>query len=129
MRTARIRTATLAAVTAALALGLTACGGADDSGSKAAGGDSAAGTTQNRSASHGENKGGAEQAIGGGTKEDVRSEAAPGGTQEAAGKGQAAGSQQCRGMSCCWPRCTGSPGSRATICWSPPRTRAASRAG
>src|SRR5438045_1639488 len=42
MRTSRIRTATLAAVTAALALGLTACGGADG-GSNAAAGDNADG--------------------------------------------------------------------------------------
>ncbi|MEU6114556.1 hypothetical protein ABZ840_08500 [Streptomyces sp. NPDC047117] len=37
-----------------------------------------------------------EQATGG-TKEDVRSEAASGGSEEAASKGQAAGAQQCRG--------------------------------
>ncbi|MFD5395204.1 DUF4232 domain-containing protein [Streptomyces sp. NPDC127097] len=96
MRTSRIRTATLAAVTAALALGLTACGGADD-GSKAAGGDNAAGTAQSRSASNGDGKEGAEQAGGGGTKEGARSTTAPGGTDEAAGKGTTAGAQQCRG--------------------------------
>ncbi|WP_030257075.1 DUF4232 domain-containing protein [Streptomyces violens] len=55
MRTSRIRTATLAAVTAALALGLTACGGADG-GSKAAGGDNAAGSAQSPSASNGGGK-------------------------------------------------------------------------
>ncbi|MEU6114529.1 DUF4232 domain-containing protein [Streptomyces sp. NPDC047117] len=98
MRTSRIRAAALAGVTAALALGLTACGGADDSGSKAAaGGDSAAGTTQSPSASKDDGKSGGEQATGGGAKEDVRSKAASGGTEEAASKGQAAGAQQCRG--------------------------------
>ncbi|MBW8093901.1 MULTISPECIES: DUF4232 domain-containing protein [Streptomyces] len=60
MRTSRIRTTALAAVTAALALGLTACGGADGD-SKAAGGDNAAGTAQSRSASEGDGKGAAEQ--------------------------------------------------------------------
>ncbi|MGA4877193.1 DUF4232 domain-containing protein [Streptomyces lydicamycinicus] len=97
MRTSRIRTATLAAVTAALALGLTACGGADGS-SKAAGGDDAAGTAQSRSAINGEGKGGAEQANGGGdTKEGARSTTASGGTDEGANKGTTAGAQQCRG--------------------------------
>ncbi|MFG2833131.1 DUF4232 domain-containing protein [Streptomyces sp. NPDC048434] len=97
MRTSRIRTATLAAVTAALALGLTACGGADG-GSKAAGGDHAAGTAQSRSASTGDGKGGAEQANSGGdTKEGARSTTASGGTDEGAGKGTTAGAQQCRG--------------------------------
>ncbi|USA04787.1 DUF4232 domain-containing protein [Streptomyces lydicamycinicus] len=97
MRTSRIRTATLAAVTAALALGLTACGGADGS-SKAAGGDDAAGTAQSRSATNGEGKGGAEQANGGGdTKEGARSTTASGGTDEGANKGTTAGAQQCRG--------------------------------
>lgn len=97
MRTSRIRTATLAAVTAALALGLTACGGSDD-GSKAAGGDNAAGTAQSRSASDGGGKGGAEQANGGGeSKESARSTTASGGTDEVAGKGTTAGAQQCRG--------------------------------
>ncbi|MEJ8649134.1 DUF4232 domain-containing protein [Streptomyces sp. MS1.AVA.3] len=97
MRTSRIRTATLAAVTAALALGLTACGGAD-SGSKAAGGDNAAGSAQSRSAAGGDGKGGAEQVNGGGdTKEDARSTTASGGTDEGASKGTTAGAQQCRG--------------------------------
>ncbi|MFI9029907.1 DUF4232 domain-containing protein [Streptomyces sp. NPDC053560] len=81
MRTSRIRAVTLAGVTAALALGLTACGGADNGSSKAAGGDSTADTAQSQSATGGESKAGTE---------DVRSEAAPGGTQEA-------GAQQCRG--------------------------------
>ncbi|MFI9358364.1 DUF4232 domain-containing protein [Streptomyces lydicus] len=97
MRTSRIRTATLAAVTAALALGLTACGGADG-GAKAAGGDNAAGTAQSRSASNGDGKGGTEQANGGGdTKEGARSTTAPGGKGDVAGKGTTAGAQQCRG--------------------------------
>ncbi|MFE7544652.1 DUF4232 domain-containing protein [Streptomyces platensis] len=96
MRTSRIRTATLAAVTAALALGLTACGGADG-GSTAAGGD-AAGSAQSQSASNGGGKGGAEQASpGGDTKEGARSTTASGGTGGAAGKGTTAGAQQCRG--------------------------------
>ncbi|MFK0265175.1 DUF4232 domain-containing protein [Streptomyces angustmyceticus] len=96
MRTSRIRTATLAAVTAALALGLTACGGADG-GSKAAGGDNA-GAAQSRSASHTDGKDGAEQADGGGnTKEGARSTTASGGTGQTANKGTTAGAQQCRG--------------------------------
>ncbi|MFE4416199.1 hypothetical protein [Streptomyces sp. NPDC056821] len=91
------RTATLAAVTAALALGLTACGGADG-GSKAAGGDHAAGTAQSRSASNGDGKGNAEQANSGGdTKERAGSATASGGTDEVASKGTTAGAQQCRG--------------------------------
>ncbi|BDM69968.1 hypothetical protein HEK616_34550 [Streptomyces nigrescens] len=81
MRTSRIRTATLAGVTAALALGLTACGGADGS-SKAADGDNAAGTAQSRSASNG------------GGNEGARSKTAPG---EVASKGTSTGAQQCRG--------------------------------
>lgn len=97
MRTSRIRTATLAAVTAALALGLTACGGADGD-SKAAGGDNAAGTAQSRSASDGDGKGGAEQANSGGDiKAGARSTTASGGTDEVASKGTTAGAQQCRG--------------------------------
>ncbi|MEU5208758.1 DUF4232 domain-containing protein [Streptomyces sp. NPDC020742] len=97
MRTSRIRTATLAAVTAALALGLTACGGADE-GSKAAGGDNAAGTAQSQSASNGDGKGGSEQANSGGdTKQGAHSTTSAGGTGEAASKGTTAGAQQCRG--------------------------------
>ncbi|WP_407547468.1 DUF4232 domain-containing protein [Streptomyces sp. Pv4-95] len=97
MRTSRIRTATLAAVTATLALGLTACGGTDG-GSKAAGGDSAAGSAQSRSASNGDGQGGAEQANrGGDTKDGARSTATSGGTGEVGGKGTTAGAQQCRG--------------------------------
>lgn len=101
MRTSRIRTATLAAVTAALALGLTACGGADGD-SKAAGSENAAGTAQSQSASNGDGKGNAEQENSGGdSKEGARSTTASGGTGEAAGKGASkgttAGAQQCRG--------------------------------
>lgn len=97
MRTSRIRTVTLAAVTAALALGLTACGGADG-GSKAAGGDSATGNAQSRPVSDGDGKGGAGQATGGGdAKEGARSTTASGGTDKPASKGTTAGAQQCRG--------------------------------
>ncbi|MGV9847382.1 DUF4232 domain-containing protein [Streptomyces sp. NPDC003442] len=97
MRTSRIRTATLAAVTAALALGLTACGGADG-GSKAAGGDNTPGSAQSRSASNGDGKDGAEQANSGDdTKAGTRSKTAPGGTDEVANKATTVGAQQCRG--------------------------------
>ncbi|GAA2481288.1 DUF4232 domain-containing protein [Streptomyces longisporus] len=91
-RTRRIaRSAALAAVTGALALGLTACGGSGD-GSKAAGGDHAAGAAQIRSASNGGGKGGAEQAgSSGDTKQGARPATASGGT------GTTAGAQQCRG--------------------------------
>ncbi|KUL36955.1 hypothetical protein ADL22_23880 [Streptomyces sp. NRRL F-4489] len=102
MRTSRIRTATLAAVTAALALGLTACGGTDG-GSKAAGADTAA-TAQGPNASNAsaadreDGNGGAEEASGGGgTKDATRSTTASGGTDEVAGKGTTAGARQCRG--------------------------------
>ncbi|GFE38816.1 DUF4232 domain-containing protein [Streptomyces tubercidicus] len=77
MRTSRIRTAALAAVTAALALGLTACGGADAD-SKAAGGS-------------------AQVNSGGDAKGGARSTNASGGTDEAAGDGTTAGAEQCRG--------------------------------
>ncbi|MDT0461270.1 DUF4232 domain-containing protein [Streptomyces sp. DSM 41527] len=106
MRTSRIRTAALAAVTAALALGLTACGGAEG-GAKAAGGDNAAGSAQSQSASGGSGTGGAGgagQANGGGdtkgggdAKGGARSTTASGGTGEVAGKGTTAGAGQCRG--------------------------------
>ncbi|MFF3959691.1 DUF4232 domain-containing protein [Streptomyces sp. NPDC001890] len=89
------RSVALAAVTAALALGLTACGGADD-GSKAAVGDHTAGTAQSRSASDGYGKAGAEQAHSGGEKR-ARSAIALGGTDEVASTGAATGVQQCRG--------------------------------
>jgi hypothetical protein len=91
------RSAALAAVTAALALGLTACGGADD-GSKAAGGDHTAGSARSRSASEGDGKGRAGQAnsVGDATK-GVRSATASGGTEEIASKVATAGAQPCRG--------------------------------
>ncbi|WP_424863823.1 DUF4232 domain-containing protein [Streptomyces sp. MMS24-I29] len=93
-RTAR---SALAAVTAALALGLTACGGADE-GSKAAGGDHTAGTAQSRSASDGDGKAGAEQANSGGDPEEgARSATTSGGTEKVASKGTTGGVQQCRG--------------------------------
>ncbi|MFI8987633.1 DUF4232 domain-containing protein [Streptomyces antimycoticus] len=97
MRTSRIRTAALATVTAALALGLTACGGADGD-SKATGGDKGAGTSQSRSASNGDaTKGAAEQAKSGGdTKAGERSTTASGGSDEVANKATTA-AQQCRG--------------------------------
>lgn len=91
------RSAALAAVTAAVALGLTACGGADD-GSKAAGGDRAAGTAQSRPASNGDGKDSAGQADGGGdTKEGARPSTASGGADQVASKGTTAGARQCRG--------------------------------
>lgn len=112
MRTSRTRTATLAAVTAALALGLTACGSSDD-GSKAAGGDKTTGTTQHQTAPPEDGdggkgsttggadgagdtsaKGGAERASGGGdSKEAARSKTAP----DTADNGTAADVRQCVG--------------------------------
>lgn len=97
-----VRSGALATVTAALALGLTACGGSGD-GSKAAGGDHAAGTARSQSASNGDSKGGkgkgsAEQANSGGTtKEVARPATASVGTDKVASKGTTAGAQQCRG--------------------------------
>ncbi|MGX1541563.1 DUF4232 domain-containing protein [Streptomyces adustus] len=91
------RAAALAAVTAALALGLTACGGTDGD-SKAAGGGHAAGSAPTRSASGGDAKTGAEQAASsGGTKEGARSATTPSGTGKAASKGTTAAARQCRG--------------------------------
>ncbi|MFD5634039.1 DUF4232 domain-containing protein [Streptomyces sp. NPDC127077] len=91
------RTAALATVTAALALGLTACGGADG-GSKAAGRGHSAGTAQSRSASEGGAKGSAAQANSGGdTKEGASSATAAGGVQEMASKSTKAGARQCGG--------------------------------
>ncbi|MFF2363837.1 DUF4232 domain-containing protein [Streptomyces sp. NPDC058122] len=91
------RTAALATVTAALALGLTACGGADG-GSKAAGGGNNAGTAQSRSASEGGAKGSAAQADSGGdTKEGAPSATAAGGVREMASKSTTAGARQCGG--------------------------------
>ncbi|MER6145866.1 DUF4232 domain-containing protein [Streptomyces sparsogenes] len=95
MRTSRIRTAALAAVTAALALGLTACGGDGDS--KAAGGDNATGAAS-RPASDGDSKGGAKQATSGAdTKADARSATASDGSAEVASKDAATAAQQCIG--------------------------------
>ncbi|MEV6029074.1 DUF4232 domain-containing protein [Streptomyces sp. NPDC052036] len=94
-RTARF--AGLAVVTAALALGLTACGGADDD-SKAAGGDHATGTAQSRPTSNGDGKGNEQQTnSAGATKKGTRSATASGGTDEVASKGATVGDQQCRG--------------------------------
>ncbi|MEU4038485.1 DUF4232 domain-containing protein [Streptomyces collinus] len=97
-RTARTaRTAALAAVTGALALGLTACGGTGG-GSKAAGGDHAAGTARSRAASNGNAKGGAEQAKRGGTaKEEGRAATASSGTDKVESKSTKAGTRQCHG--------------------------------
>ncbi|MFI7102625.1 DUF4232 domain-containing protein [Streptomyces sp. NPDC050161] len=96
MRTSRIRTAALATVTAALALGLTACNGTDGD-SKAAGTDHTANTAQSRPASQ-DGKDGAEQANGGGdAKASARSTAASGGTGQTAGKGTTADARQCVG--------------------------------
>ncbi|MEU1667130.1 DUF4232 domain-containing protein [Streptomyces sparsogenes] len=84
-------------MTAALALGLTACGGGDG-GSKAAGGDKAAGTAQSRPASDGDGKGGTEQADSGAdTKAGGRSATAAGGSQEVASKDAATAARQCVG--------------------------------
>ncbi|MFB0615197.1 DUF4232 domain-containing protein [Streptomyces sp. AGS-58] len=91
------RSAALAAVTAALALGLTACGGADE-GSKAAGGGHTAGTAQSRSSTDGDGKGSAERAdSGGGPKEGARPATLSAGTDRVASKVATAGAQQCRG--------------------------------
>lgn len=90
------RSTALAAVTAALALGLTACGGAGD-GSKTAGADHAAGTARSRSAATGDGTGGAEQAHRGDTKVGARSAAVLGGRDGTASKSATAGAQQCRG--------------------------------
>ncbi|MFJ4584524.1 DUF4232 domain-containing protein [Streptomyces echinatus] len=91
------RSAALAAVTAALALGLTACGGTDDD-SKAAGGDRVADTAQSLSVSHGDGKGSGKQADSGGdTKEGKRSATASGGTGDGANASTTADAQQCRG--------------------------------
>ncbi|MFE7172704.1 DUF4232 domain-containing protein [Streptomyces sp. NPDC057616] len=96
------RSAALAAVTAALALGLTACGGGDG-GSKASGGDHAASAAQSPSASDGDGntsigKGSAGQAgSGGATKQGTRPANASGGTDQVASESTAAGAQMCRG--------------------------------
>jgi hypothetical protein len=92
------RSAALAAVTAALALGLTACGGADHGAkTKAAGSESTTGSAQSRSASDVDGKGGAEQTVSSETVEKgARSATASGGRKELASK-DTAGTQQCRG--------------------------------
>ncbi|MFD7873708.1 DUF4232 domain-containing protein [Streptomyces sp. NPDC059766] len=91
------RTAALAAATAALALGLTACGGTDD-GPKAAGGDRAAGSAQTRPASDENGKGSTEQADNGGSsKAGSHSATVADGTGKAASKGTTAAAQQCHG--------------------------------
>ncbi|WBO69052.1 DUF4232 domain-containing protein [Streptomyces camelliae] len=90
------RSAALAAVTAGLALGLTACGGAD--GSKAAGGDHAAGTAQNLTAANGDGKGSAEQANSAGdTKQGARPATVSGVTDKTASNGATAGVRPCVG--------------------------------
>ena len=89
------RSAALAAVTAGLALGLTACGGAD--GSKAAGGDRAAGTTQNLTASNGDGKGSAEQANSAGDTRQGARPASVSGVTDKTSKGSTAGARQCVG--------------------------------
>ncbi|MFR0357623.1 DUF4232 domain-containing protein [Streptomyces sediminimaris] len=91
------RCAAVAAATAALALGLTACGGSDN-GPKAVGGGHTAATAQNRSATGGDHKGNAPQAdSGGATKQAARSATASGGTEEVASTTTTAGAQPCRG--------------------------------
>ncbi|WP_310729524.1 DUF4232 domain-containing protein [Streptomyces sp. N2A] len=98
MRTSRIRTATLAAVTAALALGLTACGGADGD-SKTATGHSAASTAQSKSASNKDGNNNAEHAhTGGDTTKDAHSTTASHARDQNASKGTTAGTQQCHGQ-------------------------------
>ncbi|CAL9330073.1 hypothetical protein SUDANB6_00054 [Streptomyces sp. enrichment culture] len=87
------RTAVLAAVTAALALGLTACGG-----STAAGGAHTTGGTPSRSMSDGEGKGSAAQADSAGHLEaGARSATASGVTGSVVSKRATAGTQPCRG--------------------------------
>ncbi|MGY1434007.1 DUF4232 domain-containing protein [Streptomyces reniochalinae] len=88
------RAATLAAVTAALALGVTACDGADD-GSKAASADRAADTAQNGPASSGGDS--AESDSGDGTGKGERPATSSGGTDTSEGQGTTSGTQQCRG--------------------------------
>ncbi|MFF7127994.1 DUF4232 domain-containing protein [Streptomyces sp. NPDC008240] len=91
------RLGALAAVTAALAVGLTACGGVGGA-SKAVRGDHATASAQGRSASDGAGKGSAERAgSGGDAKAGVRTASAPGGTGKAANRRASAGVQQCRG--------------------------------
>ncbi|MEU6975310.1 MULTISPECIES: DUF4232 domain-containing protein [unclassified Streptomyces] len=92
------RSAALAAVTATLALGLIACGGAD-AGAKAADGDRTAGTTQSRPASGGSGKGGTERADSGAGPEQGSSAVTPSRARGkgATGEGATADTRQCRG--------------------------------
>jgi hypothetical protein len=91
------RSAALAAVTAALALGLTACGGAGD-GSKAAGDDHTAGGARSGAASDAAGQDSAKQAESGGdVAQGTRSATAMGGAEEIANKAATVGAQPCRG--------------------------------
>ncbi|MEU3838631.1 DUF4232 domain-containing protein [Streptomyces sp. NPDC028635] len=91
------RPAALAAVTAALALGLTACGGADDS-SQPAGGGHTSGTAQSRPASQGDGTGGTEQTGSGGkAKAETHSAKPSSGTDQTASKGTTSDARPCRG--------------------------------
>lgn len=94
-RTARC--AVLAAATAALALGLTACGAGGDS--KADGADHAAATAQSRPASHGNGNGSVEQAVStqGGAGRAARPAAAMGAAARITGTSTTAGARPCRG--------------------------------
>ncbi|MEK8173369.1 DUF4232 domain-containing protein [Streptomyces sp. M19] len=89
MRTSRIRTVSLAAVTAALALGLTACGGSDGD-SKAAGGDNAAGAAQNRLVSDADGK-------GGDGEQDAKNASGEQDTKNASGEDTTVDGEQCQG--------------------------------
>ncbi|OIJ68434.1 DUF4232 domain-containing protein [Streptomyces mangrovisoli] len=92
------RTAALAAVTAALTLGLAACGGADGDSSKAAGGDHSPATAQSPSASDRDTKGSTAQADSSGdTKEEAPSATAAAGASTTASKSTTALARQCRG--------------------------------
>ncbi|MEU3415722.1 DUF4232 domain-containing protein [Streptomyces sp. NPDC006658] len=92
------RSAALAAATAALALGLTACAGAGD-GSKAAGGDHAAGGARSGAASGA--AAGQDSAkhteSGGDVTRGMRSATAMGGAEEITSKAATVGAQPCRG--------------------------------
>ncbi|MGW3285171.1 DUF4232 domain-containing protein [Streptomyces sp. NPDC001002] len=90
------RTAGLVAVTAALGLGLTACGGAHD-GSKAAGGNRVADAAQERSVPNGADTGSAKRAGNVGvTTVGARPASASGGSEAATGKATTSGAKQCR---------------------------------
>ncbi|MFI2644348.1 DUF4232 domain-containing protein [Streptomyces sp. NPDC018610] len=91
------RSVTLTAVTAALALGLTACGGTDG-GSKAAGADQTVGNAQSRAASDGNGKGSPQRSDSAGAPQrGVRPATALGGTKSVGSGNTTAGAQQCRG--------------------------------